>query len=42
MTLTNYLNARYGRDQMLDWADDAREAELDEEDEGDERPHNLR
>jgi hypothetical protein len=33
MTLTDYLTARYGRDQMLSWADDAREAELDEQEE---------
>jgi hypothetical protein len=37
MTLTDYLTARYGRDQMLAWADDAKEEELDkEEDEDDE------
>ena len=36
MTLTDYLTARYGRDQMLDWADDAREAEMEEREDEDE------
>lgn len=34
MNLTDYLAARFGRDQMLAWADDAKEEELDEQEEG--------